>query len=96
MKQITNYMGIAVSPTTGIVDKLVKKNYLLRQYSEEDRCSISIILNEEGIKCHNMMCRMREDMANRILDGLSPKDSDCFIDLLEKVTINLNQYVPTV
>ena len=95
MKEIADYMGIAVSTTTGLVDKLVKKNYLSRQFSEEDRRSISIVLDSQGKKCFGLMGKMRTEMANRILDDLSMPDADCLIEMLEKVTSNLHKYVPT-
>ena len=96
MRKIANYLDIPVSTTTGLVDKLVKKSYLCRQFSESDRRSISIVLDKQGKKCYDLMCTMRVDMANRILDDLSSEDSECLIEMLEKVTSNLNKHVPSM
>ncbi len=93
MKQIADHMSIPVSTTTGLVDKLVKKKYLRRIYSEEDRRSINIGLDSLGDQAHELMMRLRNDMSGKILDDLSDQESTQLILLLEKVTKNLHQYV---
>ncbi|MEM9921065.1 MAG: MarR family transcriptional regulator [Bacteroidota bacterium] len=94
MREIANYMKIPVSTTTGLVDKLVQKNYLQRQYSESDRRSISIVLDELGVQTHRMMSDMKSEMANKILNDLEDYEANNFINMLEKVTNNLHKYLP--
>ena len=94
MREIAEYMHIPVSTTTGIVDKLVQKGYLSRQFSPSDRRSISIVLNELGQQTHKLMDCMKNEMANKIIDDLKEQEANDLIGLLEKVTNNLNKYVP--
>ncbi len=94
MREIAGYMQIPVSTTTGLVDKLVQKGYLQRQFSPEDRRSISIVLDELGKSTHQLMTEMKSEMANKILDDLKEYEANNFIEMLEKVTNNLHKYVP--
>ena len=94
MKEIADYMQIPVSTTTGLVDKLVQKGYLSRQFSPTDRRSISILLDEEGKQAYHMMDCMKDELANKILDDLKDSDANQFIKLLEQVTSNLHKYIP--
>lgn len=95
MKAIAEFMDIPVSTTTGIVEKLVKKGYLAREFSPTDRRSIQIVLSNKGKETHQMMNKMRVTMANRMLDDLTDAEGERLIRLMEKVTLNLNKYVPT-
>ena len=94
MREIAEYMKIPVSTTTGIVDKLVQKGYLSRQFSPNDRRSISIVLDEIGTNTHRLMSDMKHEMADKILDDLQEFEANNFIEMLEKVTSNLHKYVP--
>ena len=94
MREIAEYMKIPVSTTTGIVDKLVQKGYLSRQFSPNDRRSISIVLDEIGTNTHRLMSDMKHEMADKILDDLQEFEANNFIEMLEKVTNNLHKYVP--
>lgn len=93
MKHIANYAQIPVSTTTGIIDKLVKKRYLKRVFSETNRRSIFIELDKEGKTAYILINKMRQEMSHRIIDDLSEKESEIFISLLEKITGNLNKYL---
>ena len=94
MREIADYMKIPVSTTTGIVDKLVQKGYLSRQFSPTDRRSISIVLDQIGKNTHRLMSDMKLEMADKILDDLEEFEANNFIGMLEKVTNNLHKYVP--
>ena len=94
MKEIAEYMDIPVSTTTGIVDKLVQKGYLSREFSPTDRRSIQIALSRHGNQTCDMMTKMKHKMAGRMLDDLTDKEGEALITLLEKVTNNLQKHVP--
>ncbi len=94
MREIADYMHIPVSTTTGLVDKLVQKGYLSRQFSPTDRRSISIVLDEMGHKAHKLMTCMKNEMARKIIDDLENQEANDLIGLLEKVTSNLTKYAP--
>ena len=94
MKDIADYLSIPVSTTTGLVDKLVEKGYLNRVYSKEDRRAIKIALSKYGLDCFNLLESILRHMSGTMLAGLSNSDQQKFIQLMEKVTENLKEYIP--
>ena len=93
MKDIADFMDIPVSTTTGIVDKLVQRDYLQRVFLPEDRRSIKVVLGNKGIEAHKLLTDMRYKMASRIINDLSKQEYKTFISLLEKITAKLNKYI---
>ncbi|MEO1434002.1 MAG: MarR family winged helix-turn-helix transcriptional regulator [Bacteroidota bacterium] len=93
MKEIADHLDVPMSTATGIVDKLVQKKIVKRAYSETDRRTVQILLDEEGDSVYNELNNMRLDMSNRILAELESYESDQFIRLIEKVTQGLRKHV---
>ncbi|MFZ5986197.1 MAG: MarR family winged helix-turn-helix transcriptional regulator [Bacillota bacterium] len=48
MSQIADYTGVPMSTATGVVDRLVKHGYLIRERSESDRRIVVIKLTAKG------------------------------------------------
>lgn len=94
MRHIAEYLQVPMSTTTGIVDKLVGKNYLARQHSSEDRRSIQIILTEQGRKTFELLSDLKLKFAQRIMTDLTKEEVNTLVHLMEKITGNLNKYVP--
>ena len=47
ISELAKEMGIPASTFTGIMDRLVEKNYILRERSEEDRRTVTIKIKED-------------------------------------------------
>lgn len=95
MRDIAIYLGIPVSTTTGVIDKLVEKGYLKRYHSKEDRRTIKIGLSKFGQDSYNLLQSTLHHMGGAMLSGLSAKEQSDLIHLMEKVAANLVNYVPT-
>lgn len=95
MRDIATFLGIPVSTTTGVIDKLVEKGYLKRYHSKEDRRTIRIGLSKFGQDSFNLLQSTLHHMGGAMLSGLSDKEQATLITLLEKVAANLVNYVPT-
>lgn len=93
MKEIAEHLDVPMSTATGIVDKLVQKKIVKRAYSETDRRTVQILLDQEGLSVYNELSGMRLDMAHKVLDELEAYETDQFIRLLEKVTLGLRKHV---
>lgn len=94
MKDIADYLGIPVSTTTGLIDKLEDKGYLKRVYSKEDRRAIRIALSTYGQDIHDLLMRTLGNMGSTMLNGLSESEQNQLISLLEKVAENFSNYTP--
>lgn len=90
MKEVADFMGVPMSTATGIVDKLVSKNYLMRFYSEEDRRIVRIGLSKNGEGLYCMLEKMMHYFGKHILEGFSSEEREQFIFLLNKATHNLD------
>ena len=92
MRDIANFLNVSVSTVTGIVDRLVNKKLLLREFSQEDRRIINITLSTQG----NEMFRLYQDqktiMGSAMLSVLDEREQDQLIGLFEKVTTNINKH----
>ncbi|MEO9967100.1 MAG: MarR family transcriptional regulator [Reichenbachiella sp.] len=95
MRDIATFLGIPVSTTTGVIDKLVEKGFLKRYHSKEDRRTIKIGLSKFGQDSFNLLQSTLHHMGGAMLSGLNSKEQADLIYLLEKVTSNLVNYVPT-
>ena len=86
----------ALSVTTGTltisVNGLVKKGYVERTRSEEDRRVVLISLTEKGRKAYAQHQRFHQNMIDAIIEGLSEEEQL----VLEHALQNLNQYFRTV
>ena len=95
MRDIAAYLGIPVSTTTGVIDKLVEKGYLKRYHSKEDRRTIKIGLSKFGQDSFNLLQSTLHHMGGAMLSGLDDSEQSKLIELLGKITSNLVNYVPT-
>ena len=92
MRDIADFLKASVSTVTGIVDKLVNKEILLRHYSQEDRRIINITLSAKGEEMLKIYKDEKMKMGGAILSALDAREQDQLIELYEKVTINITKH----
>lgn len=82
MREVADHLQIPMSTATGIVDKLVEKDYLKRQYSPEDRRIIKIELSKAGKETYKLMSESMCVFGETILKKFSEEDQEKFISCL--------------
>lgn len=86
----------ALSVTTGTltisVNGLVKKGYVERTRSEEDRRVVLVSLTERGRKAHAMHQSFHQQMIAAVVEGLTQDEQL----VLERALSNINQFFRTV
>ncbi len=92
MRDIADFLKASVSTVTGIVDKLVHKELVLRHYSQEDRRIINIALSTQGDEMFKLYKDAKRKMGSAILSALDEPEQDKLIELFEKVTANINKH----
>lgn len=85
MRDISEYLNTPYSTTTGIVDKLVKKAYLQRFYSEEDRRTVLVGLTDKAKELKLMFCQKRQEMSQNIAALLTEKEQAELLRIFEKI-----------
>ncbi len=92
MRDIADFLKASVSTVTGIVDKLVNKELVLRHYSQEDRRIINIALSTQGDEMFKLYKAAKRKMGSAILSALDEPEQDKLIELFEKVTADISKH----
>lgn len=74
MSQIAKKLDITVGSLTTSMNGLVKKTYVTRERSEEDRRIVTIRLTEKGERAYRHHALFHEKMANAALGSLTEKE----------------------
>ena len=88
MRELADLMMLAVSTMTGIVDKLVNKNWVERVRSIEDRRVVKVSLTKTGWDIYNLDYKHRLHFMESMLQALNEKDQDDFCNLVQKTAQN--------
>ena len=65
LSQLANDVSLGTSTTTGIVDRLVTKQFVTRTRSEQDRRKISLVITEAGQKLIELAPRCYSSSSRR-------------------------------
>lgn len=88
MTSVAKSLSVTTGTLTISVNSLVKKGFVERVRSEEDRRVVLISLTEKGKQIYLKHQKFHENMVNSIVNQLDEQEKV----LLEKVLSNLNQY----
>ena len=92
MSTVAKSLSVTTGTLTISVNGLVKKGYVERTRSEEDRRVVLISLTEKGRRAFAQHERFHQDMIDAIVESLSQEEQE----ILEKSLCNLNQFFRTV
>ena len=92
MSSIAKLVGVTVGTLTIAMNNLVKKGYVVRTRSEEDRRVVLISLSEKGKKAYVRHQEFHLEMIKAMREGLS--DEQCLV-LLQAIR-NLKDHLKTV
>jgi MarR family transcriptional regulator, organic hydroperoxide resistance regulator len=85
MKDIATFMKITTPAATGIVDRLVKSGYVLRDYDKQDRRIIKILITPKG---SSLLRRIKEEKRNltiKIFQRISKSDRENYLRILTHI-----------
>lgn len=85
MKMLANQLGITTGTLTVQVEKLVKLGLLERQYSDDDRRSITVALTDAGQTIHQHHNALHLSLTEELTKDLSDDDKLHLMSLLGKV-----------
>lgn len=89
--KLSREMKVSAPSITGIVDRLVRTNYIKRMPDKKDRRVVNLMLTEKGKKEINAL---RDRMSNRwktILLELGPQDRELYLSLMKKILVILEK-----
>lgn len=76
---------------TGVVDRLVQKNLMVREISETDRRARVLRLTPQGLNTLKQIAPAVETAQRQMLRGLEEDDQQQFLRLLQKAAAGVNQ-----
>ncbi len=74
MSKIAKKLDITVGSLTTAMNGLVKKGYVIRERTEEDRRVVTVRLTEKGEQAYRHHARFHEQMAGAALQSLSQEE----------------------
>lgn len=85
MSRVSDHLNVPMSTATGIVERLVKNKYVIRERSESDRRIVVIRLTDKGAQLVNRIRTIAIGYINDICEELTPEEMDMIIKLIFKV-----------
>lgn len=85
MSEIALDLNITVGTLTMAINNLVKKKYVERIRSEEDRRVVQVRLTKKGKVAYRLHEKFHKDMVNATVEGLSSDEEKILISSLEKL-----------
>lgn len=92
MSSVAKSLSVTTGTLTISVNGLVKKGYVHRTRSEEDRRVVLVSLTEKGCKAYERHRAFHQEMIDSVIQGLSEEEQA----ILAKALSNLNQFFRTV
>lgn len=84
----TNYKQSAL---TLILDKLEEKGLVVREAKKNDRRAYLITITQKGREFETILQNVANELEKKFLEGISPKQKEEFISVLDKIFENLNK-----
>ncbi len=90
MSQIARKLGVCMSTTTGLIDRMVEKDLANRERNPGDRRVVKVKLTEKGNKIAGELKKQSEKWVEMLLSLLTLEEQDNFILILEKLSKIIN------
>lgn len=87
MSEVAANLSITVGTLTTAINNLVKKEYVLRRRSEEDRRVVKIALTKKGKLAYRIHAKFHSDMIKQTVNGVTDEEEVVLVKALEKLNI---------
>lgn len=84
--EFAEFLNISQSNATYKVNNLIKKGYLIKQNSEEDRREYHLVLSDKYYGYTDIMRSYVETVMGRISEKFSDEEQDAFAAALERIS----------
>ncbi len=85
MKELAAALNVAPNTTTGIVDRLVRREIVKRRHSQVDRRVIKIGLTKKGEGFYKDYLDLHVEYGRGLLEALTEKEAKDYVDIIEKM-----------
>lgn len=88
MSNLARHLQLTVGTLTNTIDRLVKKGYVLRYRSDEDRRIVEVSLSPKGEDLFKEIITMRKESAESFFGQLSEEELEVLERILSKLVSN--------
>ena len=85
MSEVAQDLKITVGTLTTAINKLIKKEYVVRKRIEEDRRVVLVELTKKGKLAYRLHEKFHNDMIKATVEGLTEEEEKVLISSLEKL-----------
>lgn len=85
MSSIAKRLSVTMGTLTTSMNSLVKKGYVNRERSEEDRRVVYISLTEKGKRAYEQHAGFHHEMIEAVVDGMADQEKEVLIQSLERL-----------
>ena len=89
MSELADYINVPMSTANGIAERLLKKGYIRRERSEEDRRIVVVELTEDGKQVVDSLKELAARYLKIATDALSKEEMDLLFGMVMKLVRNL-------
>ncbi len=83
MSDIASALGVSLATATGVVDRLVERDIVLRESQPEDRRVVLCRLSEKGQKMIGGLWQLARDRTKELLQSAAPSQLQLITEALE-------------
>jgi DNA-binding MarR family transcriptional regulator len=83
-KHFSEKMDLSPSRASRIVERMVQKGFILRNFDTRDRRKCQITLSEKGLSVKRRIKRMRSTCEKKFLKMFTPQEIESFSQSIEK------------
>lgn len=91
MSEVAGDLNITVGTLTKAISNLVKKGYVERKRSEEDKRVVKVALTKRGKLAYRIHGRFHREVVRQTISGLNEQERDVLVEALEKLNIFLKE-----
>jgi DNA-binding MarR family transcriptional regulator len=91
MSEVARDIGITLGTLTKAISNLVKKGYVERKRSEQDRRVVNVDLTKKGKLAYRIHAKFHRDIIRETIDGLDEKEKNTLVDVLEKLNFSIKE-----
>ena len=86
MSEVSSRVGLALSSTTGLIDRLVDRKLVERARAENDRRTVRVKLTTRGRRALEAAITDKIGLARGMLERLEPPEREAMLRLFRKVS----------
>lgn len=91
MTELAEYIHSPMSTATGIIDRLVRNGYIIRERSEQDRRIVVLKLAEKGVQEIARLKELVSGYINKVAEKLTPEEIQFLAQIVSKIINILNE-----